>query len=71
MTIEVTQSNITDEATDAIVNPTIACFALDVGLSKAITLKGGPTIEQECRQQSILTTAGAITSGQLQCRVLT
>ena len=68
VTIEVTQSNINDETTDAIVNPTSASFALDGGLSKAITLKGGPTIEQECRQQGTLTTAGAITSGgQLQC----
>ena len=48
ITIELTQGDITDLATEAIVNAANSSLILGMGVAGAIDDKGGPTIQQEC-----------------------
>jgi len=48
--IELIQGDITDQQTDAIVNPANSQLLLGGGVAGAIRRKGGPTIQQECNR---------------------
>ena len=50
LTIELVQSDITDLATDAIVNAANSALSLGAGVAGAIARKGGPSIQLECNK---------------------
>ena len=66
--IEVVQGNITDEATNAIVNPTDDKLGLTGSLSKAILDKGGTSIAAECKAIGTLNDVALTSAGSLKCR---
>jgi O-acetyl-ADP-ribose deacetylase len=47
--IELVQGDITDLSVDAIVNAANSALELGTGVAGAIQVKGGPTIQKECR----------------------
>ena len=68
VSIEVVQGDITDEATDAIVNPTDEKMGLTGNLSKAILAKGGQSIEMECKAIGTLKDVALTSAGSLKCQ---
>ncbi len=63
--LELVEGDITEQATDAIVNPANAGLILGGGVAGAIRRKGGPKIQTECNQiggtpvgTAIITTGG-------------
>ena len=71
VTFEVVQGDITDELSDAIVNPTDDQFRLGSPLSKAIVTVGGDALKHECEKLGTLSDEGAITragNGTLRCK---
>ncbi len=46
--LELTEGDITEQTTDAIVNAANSSLILGAGVAGAIRSKGGPTIQQEC-----------------------
>ena len=70
VTFAVALGDLTDEKTDAIVNPTDDKFQLDGILSKAIVSKGGFAIAKECRTFGSVPTGGTVVTngGALPCR---
>ena len=62
-TVELVQGNITDMATDAIVNAANAQLVLGGGVAGAIRRKGGPSIQQECDRIGGTHVGGAVITG--------
>ncbi len=63
--LELTQGDITDQTTDAIVNAANAALQLGGGVAGAIRRKGGPKIQEECNRiggthvgRAVITTGG-------------
>ncbi|MFH1010251.1 MAG: macro domain-containing protein, partial [bacterium] len=46
--LEILQGDITDQATEAIVNAANNDLILGAGVAGAIARRGGPTIQEEC-----------------------
>ena len=69
---EVVLGDITDEQTEAIVNPTDDELQLDGKLSKAIVSKGGSVITEECRTRGSIAAGGTVVTsgGSLSCRLV-
>ena len=67
---EVSWGDLTDEKTDAIVNPTDDEFMLRSNLSKEIVSKGGSIITEECRTCGRIPAGGTVVTsgGELSCR---
>jgi O-acetyl-ADP-ribose deacetylase (regulator of RNase III) len=65
--LEVTQGDITDQTTDAIVNAANAALQLGGGVAGAIRRKGGPKIQEECNRIGGTHVGGAVitTGGNL------
>jgi O-acetyl-ADP-ribose deacetylase (regulator of RNase III) len=62
--LELTQGDITDQTTDAIVNASNAALQLGAGVAGAIRRRGGPAIQEECnRIGGILVGGAVITTG--------
>jgi len=62
--LELVESDITEMATDAIVNAANSQLILDGGVAGAIRKKGGPKIQEECHEIGSTFVGGAvITSG--------
>jgi O-acetyl-ADP-ribose deacetylase len=64
-TLRVIQGDITEQATDAIVNPANNRLVLGAGVAGAIRTKGGPAIQDACNQigfadigEAVITTGG-------------
>ncbi len=68
--IELVQGDITDLATDAIVNAANAQLILGGGVAGAIRRKGGPTIQEECNRIGGTFVGGAVitTGGNLKAK---
>ncbi|MBI2194016.1 MAG: macro domain-containing protein [Planctomycetes bacterium] len=47
-TLEIVEGDLTEQATDAIVNAANSALVLGGGVAGAIRLKGGPSIQEEC-----------------------
>jgi O-acetyl-ADP-ribose deacetylase (regulator of RNase III) len=62
-TLELVQGDITDMATDAIVNAANAQLVLGGGVAGAIRRKGGPSIQQECDRIGGTHVGGAVITG--------
>ena len=62
-TIELLQGDITDMATDAIVNAANAQLVLGGGVAGAIRRKGGPSIQQQCDRIGGTHVGGAVITG--------
>ncbi len=69
-TIEIVEGDLTDLATDAIVNPANANLVLGGGVAGAIARRGGPSIQAECDRhgpievgEAALTGAGELAAG--------
>jgi len=65
--LELTQGDITDQTTDAIVNAANAALQLGGGVAGAIRRKGGPKIQEECNRIGGTHVGGAVitTGGNL------
>jgi O-acetyl-ADP-ribose deacetylase (regulator of RNase III) len=65
--LELTQGDITDQTTDAIVNAANSALQLGGGVAGAIRRKGGPTIQEECNRIGGTHVGGAVitTGGNL------
>ena len=65
--IELTQGDITDQTTDAIVNASNASLQLGGGVAGAIRRKGGSIIQEECNLKGRIEVGGAVitTGGNL------
>jgi len=65
--LELTQGDITDQTTDAIVNAANAALQLGGGVAGAIRRKGGPKIQEECNKIGGTHVGGAVitTGGNL------
>lgn len=70
--IELIQGDITEQSTDAIVNPANEQLLLGSGVSGAIRMKGGPEIQHACDKlapiltgQAVITTAGNLKSKKI------
>lgn len=61
--LELLEGDITELATDAIVNAANAQLVLGAGVAGAIRKKGGPTIQQECDQIVGTYVGGAVITG--------
>jgi O-acetyl-ADP-ribose deacetylase (regulator of RNase III) len=61
--LELVQGDITDMATDAIVNAANAQLVLGGGVAGAICRKGGPSIQQECDRIGGTHVGGAVITG--------
>jgi O-acetyl-ADP-ribose deacetylase (regulator of RNase III) len=59
-TVELVQGDITDRATDAIVNAANAALQLGGGVAGAIRRRGGPTIQEECNKIGGTHVGGAV-----------
>ena len=70
VTIEVSQCDITEMDTDAIVNAANAQLVLGAGVAGAIKTKGGPQIQEECDALGGTFVGGAVitTGGNLKAR---
>jgi len=68
--IELVQGDITDLATDAIVNAANAALQLGGGVAGAIRRKGGPKIQEECNKIGGTYVGGAVitTGGNLEAK---
>jgi O-acetyl-ADP-ribose deacetylase (regulator of RNase III) len=68
--IEVSQSDLTEMETDAIVNAANAQLVLGAGVAGAIKAKGGPRIQEECNAVGGTFVGGAVitTGGNLKAR---
>lgn len=68
--LELVQGDITDQATDAIVNAANSQLVLGGGVAGAIRRKGGPAIQEECRQKAPIEVgeAAITTGGDLKAR---
>ncbi|NVM46547.1 MAG: macro domain-containing protein, partial [Candidatus Lokiarchaeota archaeon] len=68
--IKLTQGDITDLATDAIVNAANAQLILGGGVAGAIRRKGGPIIQEECNKIGGTFVGGAVitTGGNLKAK---
>ena len=62
-TVELAQGDITDMATDAIVNAANAQLILGGGVAGAIRRKGGPSIQEECDRIGGTHVGGAVITG--------
>jgi O-acetyl-ADP-ribose deacetylase (regulator of RNase III) len=58
--LELTQGDITDQTTDAIVNAANAALQLGGGVAGAIRRKGGPKIQEECNKIGGTHVGGAV-----------
>jgi len=69
-TVELVQDDITDLATDAIVNAANTSLKLGGGVAGAIARKGGPQIQQECDKIGGTHVGGAVitTGGNLKAK---
>ena len=69
-TLELTEGDITELNTDAIVNAANASLILGAGVAGAIRTKGGPAIQQECNEIGGCAVGGAVitTGGNLKAR---
>lgn len=65
--LELTQGDITDQTTDAIVNAANAALQLGGGVAGAIRRRGGPAIQEECNRIGGTHVGGAVitTGGNL------
>jgi len=65
--LELTQGDITDQTTDAIVNAANAALQMGGGVAGAIRRKGGPKIQEECNRIGGTHVGGAVitTGGNL------
>jgi O-acetyl-ADP-ribose deacetylase (regulator of RNase III) len=65
--LELTQGDITDQTTDAIVNAANAALQMGGGVAGAIRRKGGPKIQEECNRIGGTYVGGAVitTGGNL------
>ncbi|MHC4068213.1 MAG: macro domain-containing protein [Planctomycetota bacterium] len=61
--VELCQGDITELHTDAIVNAANAQLILGGGVAGAIRTRGGPTIQQECKQIGETFVGGAVITG--------
>jgi O-acetyl-ADP-ribose deacetylase (regulator of RNase III) len=61
--IEIMDSDITEQDTDAIVNAANAALILGAGVAGAIRSKGGPSIQDECNQLGGTFVGGAVITG--------
>ncbi len=68
--LELVEGDITEMATDAIVNAANAQLILGVGVAGAIKRKGGPSIQQECNKIGGTFVGGAVitTAGKLKAK---
>ncbi len=68
--IKLVQGDITELATDAIVNAANAQLILGGGVAGAIRRKGGPKIQEECNKKSPTFVGGAVitTGGELKAK---
>jgi len=68
--LELTQGDITDLETDAIVNAANTALQLGGGVAGAIRRKGGPTIQEECNKIGGTHVGGAVitTGGNLKAK---
>ena len=62
-TLELTEGDITELHTDAIVNAANASLILGAGVAGAIRSKGGPSIQQECNEIGGCPVGGAVITG--------
>ena len=62
-TLELTESDITELNTDAIVNAANASLILGAGVAGAIRAKGGPSIQRECDEIGGCPVGGAVITG--------
>lgn len=62
-TIRLIQGDLTELATDAIVNAANAQLILGAGVAGAIRTKGGPSIQEECNRIGGTTVGGAVITG--------
>lgn len=69
-TLTLLQGDITEQATDAIVNPANEALVLGGGVAGAIRAKGGPAIQKECDAIGGTHVGGAVitTGGKLKAR---
>ena len=58
--LELTEGDITEQTTDAIVNAANSSLILGAGVAGAIRSKGGPTIQQECDRIGHCAIGGAV-----------
>ena len=69
--IELVQGDITEENTDAIINPTDYTFSLDGAISKKIVEKGGQKIKNDCAIRGTLNNVEMTqAAGELKCKQL-
>jgi len=61
--IETLEGDITEQATDAIVNAANAALVLGAGVAGAIRKKGGPSIQEECNRIGGTVVGGAVITG--------
>ncbi|MCE1247242.1 MAG: macro domain-containing protein [Firmicutes bacterium] len=61
--IELVEGDITEMATDAIVNAANTALILGSGVAGAIRSKGGPSIQEECNRIGGTFTGGAVITG--------
>ncbi len=68
--LELTQGDITDQTTDAIVNAANTALQLGGGVAGAIRRKGGPKIQEECNKIGGTYVGGAVitTGGNLKAK---
>ncbi len=68
--IELVQGDITEQATDAIVNAANASLVMGGGVAGAIRRKGGPAIQEECNRIRGTFVGGAVltTGGKLKAK---
>ena len=68
--LELTQGDITDQTTDAIVNAANASLQLGGGVAGAIRRKGGQKIQEECNKKGRIHVGGVLltTGGNLKAR---
>lgn len=61
--VELVQGDITDLATDAIVNAANSALVLGAGVAGAIRRKGGPSIQEECYRIGACEVGSAVITG--------
>jgi O-acetyl-ADP-ribose deacetylase (regulator of RNase III) len=63
VSVELVQGDITDLATDAIVNAANSALMLGAGVAGAIRRKGGPSIQEECYRIGACEVGNAVITG--------